>query len=79
MYEIEPYIKNLHLRSKEDWEQARLGAYITAQVNSTKKLKITDIIEFPWEKKEMKKTGKTDISNEDIERLRNKAKQWMDN
>lgn len=79
MYEITPYIKNLHLRSKEGWEQARLGAYITAQVNSKKKLKVTDILEFPWEKKEMKKTGITDISNEDIKRLRNKAKQYLNN
>ena len=33
-------------------------------------------MEFPWEKTEAKKTGKTDISNEDIERLKNKAKKW---
>ena len=79
MYEIVPYIQNLHLRTKENWEQARLNAYITAQVNSSKKLKITDIMEFPWEKTEAKKTGKTDISNEDIERLKNKAKKWIAN
>lgn len=79
MYEITPYIRNIHLRSKEGWEQARLGAYITAQVNSTKKLKVTDIMEFPWEKKEAKKTGITNISNEDVERLKNKAKQYLNN
>lgn len=78
MYEITPYIRNIHLRSKESWEQARLGAYITAQVNSTKKLKVTDIMEFPWEKSNsMNKTGITDISNEDVERLRNKAKKYL--
>lgn len=82
MYEITPYIRNIHLRSKESWEQARLGAYITAQVNSTKKLKVTDIMEFPWEKefKERKmKTGVTSISNEDVERLKNKAKLYLNN
>lgn len=79
MYEIVPYIQNLHLRTKENWEQARLNAYITAQVNSSKKLKITDIMEFPWEKSESKRQGKTDISNEDIERLKNKAKKWIAN
>lgn len=78
MYEIVPYIQNIHLRSKEGWEQARLNAYITAQVNSSKKLKITDIMEFPWENKTTKK-GDTSISNEDVERLKIKAKQWMDN
>lgn len=76
MYEIAPYIRNIHLRSKESWEQARFGAYITAQANSTKKLKITDILEFPWERK---KVGITDISNADVERLKNKAKQYINN
>lgn len=78
MYEITPYIRNIHLRSKESWEQARLGAYITAQVNSTKKLKVTDIMEFPWENS-TKKTGITDISNADVERLKNKAKLYLNN
>jgi hypothetical protein len=36
-------------------------------------------MEFPWEKSESKKQGKTDISNEDIERLKNKAKKWIAN
>lgn len=82
MYEITPYIRNIHLRSKEGWEQARLGAYITAQVNSTKKLKITDIMEFPWEataKSKKMQTGVKEISNEDVNRLRNKAKQYLNN
>lgn len=78
MYEIAPYIRNLHLKSKEGWEQARFGAYVTAQVNSTKKLKVTDIMEFPWEATTGKK-GNTSISNEDIERLKNKAKQYLNN
>ena len=80
MYEIVPYMRNIHLRSKEGWEQARLGAYITAQVNSTKKLKVTDIMEFPWEadyKSKKMRTGVTEISNEDVERLRNKAKRYL--
>lgn len=82
MYEITPYIRNIHLRSKESWEQARLGAYVTAQVNSTKKIKVTDIIEFPWEKEykaKQMKTGIKSISNEDVERLKSKAKQYLNN
>ena len=78
MYELQPFMENIHLANKESWEQARLGAYITAQVNSSKKLKITDIIEFPWEHSNNKKSN-TSISNEDIERLKEKAKKWMDN
>lgn len=74
MYELEPLISNIHRRNKESWEQARLLAYITAQVNSTKKLKPSDIITFSWDEDV---TGDTSISNEDVQRLRNKAKQYM--
>ena len=80
MYELQPFMENIHLANKESWEQARLGAYITAQVNSSKKLKITDIMEFPWEadyKSKKMRTGVTEISNEDVERLRNKAKRYL--
>lgn len=73
MYELEPLISNIHKKNKESWEQTRLLAYITAQVNSTKKLKPTDIISFSWDDE----TGDTAISNEDIERLKNKAKQYI--
>ena len=74
MYELEPLISNIHRRNKESWEQARLLAYITAQVNSTKKLKPSDIITFSWDENT---TGDTSISNEDVQRLKNKAKQYI--
>ena len=74
MYELEPLISNIHKRNKESWEQARLLAYITAQVNSTKKLKPSDIITFSWDEDT---TGDTSISNEDVQRLKNKAKQYI--
>lgn len=69
MYELPALLNNLYKRNKDSWEQTRLIGYITAQVNSTKKLNITDIIKFGWEA-EVKETG---ISNAEIERLRNKA------
>ena len=76
MYELEPLMSNIHKKNKESWEQTRLLAYITAQVNSTKKLKSTDIISFSWDNDI---TGDTSISNEDIQRLKNKAKQYITN
>lgn len=72
MYELEPLISNIHKKNKESWEQTRLLAYITAQVNSTKKLKPSDIISFSWDE-----ASDTTISNEDVERLKNKAKQYI--
>lgn len=57
---------------KDSWEQSRLVAYMIAQTNSTKELKVTDILKFHWEKEE----ADTSISNEDVARLREKAKQY---
>jgi len=35
---------------KNGWEQTRFISYIIASCNSTKELKVTDIIEFSWDK-----------------------------
>ncbi len=61
-----------YLAYKDSWEQSRLIAYMIAQTNSTKRLKLTDILEFQWEDK----NADTAISNEDVARLREKAKQY---
>ena len=71
LYEIPTLVKGISLKNRESWEQTRYISYITAQVNSTKKLKPTDILQFSWDVN----TKETSISNEDIERLRNKSKQ----
>lgn len=72
MYEISILAQGLYLKSKENWEQTRMISFITAQVNSSKKLKPNDILSFPWDDK-MK--DETKVSNEDIERLSKKAKE----
>ena len=72
-YEVEACIKGLENKNKASWEQRRFLAYIIAQVNSTKKLKPTDILSFTWDKEDDNKN--TMITNEDIERLKNKANQ----
>lgn len=73
MYELPALLSNIYKRNKESWEQTRLLSYITAQVNSTKKLNITDIMKFSWDAKKIK--AETSITNDDIARLRDKAKQ----
>lgn len=70
-YEIEALIENLWMKSKESWEQARLQAYITAQVNSTKKIEMSDLLTFPWEK-----DVKVEDTPEDKEALMNEIKEW---
>lgn len=76
MYEIKPLISHLHFKSRDSWEQARLIAYVIAQVNSRKKLNPTDIITFDWDKKD-KFENETTISNADIERLKKKAQTYL--
>lgn len=72
MYEVKILMASSHLKNKDNWEQARLIAYITAQMNSTKKLEITDIVTFPWDdRKEPPK-----VTEDDAERLQKKAEYY---
>ena len=74
LYEIPTIVRNANLKNKDSWEQARFISFITAQVNSTKKMKPTDLMLFSWDN-EVVDTSKS-ISNEDRERLKNKSKQY---
>lgn len=70
-YEIEALLENIWMKSKESWEQARLQAYITAQVNSTKKIEMSDLLTFPWEK-----TQKVEDTQEERDALMKEMKEW---
>lgn len=75
MYEARAIMKYEYYAYKDSWEQARLVAYLIAQVNSTKKLKISDITSFYWDE-EKAANADTSMSNADLERLREKAKMF---
>lgn len=49
-YELSPILKNMNVSVKNDWEIARQISYIIAQSQSTKKIKPSDIMHFPWDK-----------------------------
>lgn len=71
-----------YLAQKDSWEQARLVAYIIARVNSTKKsLKLSDILKFPWEDSDgnVKTESNTSVSNEELDRLKKKAENYLNN
>ena len=74
MYEIGCLMPYLYLASKDSWEQARLMGYISAQTHSSKKMSVSDIISFPWEK-DNGNIHDTSMSNADKLRLEQKAKQ----
>lgn len=75
MYEAQVAMNYSYYAAKDNWEAARLNAYITAQVNSKRRLKITDIVKFPWEDKE--ETSDTSITKEDIQRLQKQAEIYL--
>ena len=72
MYEIGCLMPFLYLASKDSWEQARLVGYIGAQTHSTKRMNISDIMTFPWEKEHAERD--TSMSNADKHRLEEKAR-----
>lgn len=72
-YELSILCDSLHLRQKDSWEQARMIAYITAQANSSKKLKPTDIIKFGWETNTNEIEPSKPITIDDVERIKTLA------
>jgi len=71
--EVRYFLQGLSMRNRESWEQARILGYIIAQSNSTKELKQTDILRFPWDEEEGGPQANI-VSDADMERLRQKAK-----
>lgn len=70
--EVEAFLVGFNRRSREAWEQTRIIGHIIAQANSTKKLEQTDILRFPWDEEDR---GETAVTDDEMERLREKAKQ----
>lgn len=76
LYEMKILLNNLEKKNKDSWEQTRFMSYIVAQCHSTKSMKMDDIMKFPWDDEKEEKED-TSITNRDIERLRNKAKNYL--
>lgn len=72
LYELEFVLSSLDYSYRDFYEMCRFNAYVTAQAQSTKKLKTTDILSFSWDKKN--DNIKT-ITDTDISRLKQKAEQ----
>lgn len=70
-FEVELLYENLKYADRPSWEQTRLLTFILAQVNSKKKLEMTDIMYFPWDENYEEKN--IEMSNEDRDKLRAKA------
>lgn len=75
MYELNLILESLHLSNKDSWEQTRMISYIIAQSNSSKTLKLTDIMKFEWD--EQTDNEDTKITKEDIERIKQKSSEYL--
>lgn len=77
-YEVQDIISNLEYYERPEWERTRFQSYCNIQKSSTKKLKPTDLITFPWEKEESSTdqiNGNSEpLTKEDIQRLKEQAK-----
>nr|DAJ37868.1 MAG TPA: hypothetical protein [Caudoviricetes sp.] len=77
-YEIQDIISNLEYYERPEWERTRFQSYCNIQKSSSKKLKPTDLITFPWEKEhdntEQINGNSEPLTQSDIERLRQQAK-----
>ena len=60
-YELKPILKNLNVSVKNDWEIARQICYSVTQSQSTKKIKPSDIMLFPWDKDYKNKPRMQDV------------------
>lgn len=75
-YEISALMKYQYYCMKDNWEQARLIAFMIAQTNSKHKLKLQDIIPFTWEEDETFEDNKP-ISKSEVERLKQQAQNYL--
>ena len=76
-WELNDLVQGIKWMDRTTWEQARLQAYLTAQVNSKNKLSPQDILKLPWDEGGEDIDHDTEISNEDIQRLKELGKKWV--
>lgn len=70
-YELDFILPNVYISEKQNWERTRLSSYISAlSVPRKKKLKMDDIIKFPWDDEKEEKEVAT---QEDLAKLSEKA------
>lgn len=75
-YEINALMKYQYYSLKDNWEQARLVAFMIAQTNSKRKLKLQDIVPFAWDEDEENEDNKP-ITKSEIERLKARAQDYL--
>lgn len=75
MYELNEILMNYQYHFKNEFEQTRMLSFIIAQSNSSKKIKPSDILKFDWDSIETETVERKQLTKEDIEMYRRKAKE----
>ena len=75
MYELRALMKNSYLKKKDEWEIGRFISYMVAQVNSTKKLTMDQVLKFPWEEDDKKNKEAQIVTKQQREELIRKSKE----
>lgn len=76
MWEVEDCLDCIPYTDRNLKELQRVCAYVNAQTQTTKKISPQDIMKFKWDDEKYEEESDTEISNEDINRLKQLAKQW---
>lgn len=71
MFEFEKLLEYSFYAHQDEWEQCRYNSYINVQMNTKKKLKPQDILQFTWDNNTKRETI---VSEKDKNRLREFAK-----
>lgn len=77
-YEVSLILDNLKYLDRNKWEQTRFQVYVTAQMNTRKRLKKTDIMKFPWDNGDADADADKEIETVDVERLKEKSQKIIE-
>lgn len=79
IYEVSALLEKMQYRHRDAWEQTRLIMYVIAQSNSKKKLSPEEIMKFPWEDEKGSEERMPEPTEEEVNALREKMKQYIKN
>ena len=69
MTELQDILDNIQFADRSIWEALRINSFITCQVNSRKKLKLTDVYRLPFDESEAEQ-----MTKEDFEQMQQQSK-----
>jgi len=67
--ELQDILDNIQFADRSIWEALRINSFITCQVNSRKKLKLTDVYRLPFDESEAEQ-----MTKEDFEQMQQQSK-----